>query len=182
VVAAWRTPAAFVWQNQFVFTAPDEGSIHCLSLQDGSLLWKAAQADDDAYVAGVLAGKVLIVGKQACRALDLVDGKEVWQLETGTPSGRGVARGDLYYLPLKEAIKEKAPAVYTIDVRRGVTLGRSMVVRRDGLQQCVAAAGVSAFLASSIPARKELPGNLFFWRDEVISQTATSLTAFGKGK
>jgi outer membrane protein assembly factor BamB len=144
-----------VGQGRVVFTAPDEPSVHCLSLRDGSLLWKAERATDDLYVAGVVAGRVLLVGRQACRALDLANGKQLWRLDTGLPSGRGVAVGGVYYLPVREAGKEKEPAVYAIDVARGVVVTRAR------------------------PPGKEAPGNLLFGpRGEVVSQTATAVTAY----
>jgi outer membrane protein assembly factor BamB len=154
VAAEWKAPATIVAQGRVVFTAPDEPSVHCLNLRDGSLLWKAGRTEDDLYLAGVVGGKVLLVGKQACRALDLADGKELWQLDTGLPSGRGVAVGSVYYLPLKEAVLEEEPAVYAIDVERGT---------------------VRASL--SLP-RKEVPGNLLLWRGDVLAQTATAVTAY----
>jgi hypothetical protein len=154
VAAEWKAPATIVERGRVVFTAPDEPSVHCLSLRDGSLLWKAGRTEDDLYLAGVVGGKVLIVGRQACRALDLADGKQVWQLDTGLPSGRGVAVGPVYYLPLKEAVLEEEPAVYAIDVEHGT---------------------VRASLA--LP-RKDVPGNLLLWRDEVLGQTATAVTAY----
>jgi outer membrane protein assembly factor BamB len=153
VVAEWRTPLLCVQDDTVVFTAPDEASVHCLRLRDGRLLWRADQVQDDLYVAGVVAGRVLMVGRQACRALDPADGKQVWRLETGTPSGRGVAAGGVYYLPLKGTSEEKGPAVCAIDVGRGAVRGR-------------AAAG------------KEAPGNLLLWHGKVFSQTATGVAGY----
>jgi outer membrane protein assembly factor BamB len=154
--AEWKAPVTVIHGGRIVFTAPDEASVHCLNLRDGSLCWKVERADDDVYLAGVVADRVLVVGKQSCRALDLADGKQLWQVETGLPSGRGVAGGDVYYLPLKEAGKEKEPVVTAIDVRRGTV-------------QALA----------SWP-RKEVPGNLLFADGQVFSQTATAVTAYPK--
>jgi hypothetical protein len=101
---------------------------------------------------------VLVVGKQACRALDLADGKQLWQVETGLPSGRGVASGDIYYLPLKEAARGKEPAIYAIDLRKGVIRVR-------------------------VPSpRKEVPGNLLLGHGEVFAQTVTAVTAYPNRK
>ncbi|HEY7156882.1 MAG TPA: PQQ-binding-like beta-propeller repeat protein [Gemmataceae bacterium] len=158
ITAEWQAPVTVVQGSKVLFTAPDCPSIHCLSLRGGSPLWEADRANDDLYVAGVFAGKVLVVGKQACRALDLADGKELWQVETGLPSGRGVANGDIYYLPLKEAARGKEPAIYALDLRKGVIRAR-------------------------IPSpRKEVPGNLLLWHGEAFAQTVTAVTAYPKRK
>jgi outer membrane protein assembly factor BamB len=158
ITAEWQAPVTVVQGSKVLFTAPDCPSIHCLSLRGGSPLWEADRANDDLYVAGVFAGKVLVVGKQACRALDLADGKQLWQVETGLPSGRGVANGDIYYLPLKEAARGKEPAIYALDLRKGVIRAR-------------------------IPSpRKEVPGNLLLWHGEAFAQTVTAVTAYPKRK
>jgi outer membrane protein assembly factor BamB len=158
VTAEW--PAAFtaVAGGRVVFAAPDEPSVHCLALRDGAPLWKAARAEDDLYVAGVFADRVLVVGKRFCRALALADGKQLWRVETGLPSGRGVAAGAVYYLPLKAAAGGKGPTVWGLDVRKGAVVART-----------------------ALP-REEAPGNLLLWRGEVLTQSATSLTAWRERK
>jgi outer membrane protein assembly factor BamB len=150
---AWAAAAPLVTGGRVVFTAPDGPSVHCLSLRDGSLLWKAPRAEGDLYVAGVSHGKVLLVGRQTCRALDLADGKPLWQTAAGLPSGLGVLGDGVYYLPLKATAGDKQPALCTIDLKSGR-------VQTQGL-----------------PA-KETPGNLLFYQDLVLSQTATALTAY----
>jgi outer membrane protein assembly factor BamB len=154
VVAEWMVPATVVQAGRVLFAAPDGRSIHCLSLRDGSLLWKVPPVEEDRYVAGVVGGKVLVVGKQSCRALDLVDGKQLWQLDTGLAGGQGVAVGNVYYLPLREAGRDDEPAVYAIDVDAG------------GVQ------------ARTPWPRKEVPGNLLFRDGDVISQTAAAVAAY----
>jgi outer membrane protein assembly factor BamB len=154
VTAEW--PAAFtaVAGGRVVFAAPDEPSVHCLALRDGTPLWKVPRGEDDLYVAGVLADRVLIVGKRHCRALALADGKPVWRVETGLPSGRGVAAGDVYYLPLKAPAGGKGPAVWGLEVRKGTVVARHAA------------------------PRDEPPGNLLLWRGELLAQTATAVTAY----
>ena len=156
--AEWQAPVTVVQQGRILFTAPDEPSIHCLSLRDGSLLWRTHREDDDLYVAGVFAGRVLVVGKQACRALALTDGKQLWRVETGLPSGQGVGSGRMYYLPLKEAAATKGPAIYAIDIRKGVIRVRIA------------------------PPKKEMPGNLLLGQGEVFAQTATAITTYSARK
>jgi outer membrane protein assembly factor BamB len=154
VVAEWMVPATVIQAGRVLFAAPDGRSIHCLSLRDGSLLWKVPPVEEDRYVAGVVNGKVLVVGKQSCRALDLADGKQLWQLETGLPGGHGVAVGNVYYLPLREAGRDDEPAIYAIDVDRGIVQARTPW------------------------PRKEVPGNLLLRDGDVLSQTAGAVTAY----
>jgi outer membrane protein assembly factor BamB len=154
VTAEWPAAFAAVAGGRVVFAAPDEPSVHCLALRDGTPLWKAARGEDDLYVAGVLADRVLVVGKRSCRALALADGKPVWRVETGLPSGRGVAAGDVYFLPLKAPAGGKGPAVWGLDVRKGTVVARHAT------------------------PRDEPPGNLLLWRGELLTQTATAVTAY----
>lgn len=150
----WKVTTPVIEGGKVLFTAPDDPSVHCLNLCDGSPRWKVKRAETDLYLAGVYRDKVLIVGKQDCRALRLSDGKEVWKIETGVPSGQGVACAGVYYLPLKFAAQEKKPAVYALDMEKGVVRGRH------------------------VSPRHEEPGNLLFCEGDVLSQTATTLTAY----
>jgi outer membrane protein assembly factor BamB len=149
----WRNTAPILADGKVVFTAPDEGSVHCLNLRDGALVWRKARHADDLYLAGVHGQAVFVVGKSACRALDLASGKELWKLDTGVPSGMGAASGDRYYLPLRSAVESKGPAVCVLDVAKG---------------------RVAGFVA----AGKEAPGNLVFHGGQLISQGPTTITAY----
>ena len=139
--------APIIQDGKVIFTAPDGNAIHCLNLQDGNSIWQADRRDD-LYLAGVFQGKVLLVGKNMCRALSLADGKhQLWQVETGMPSGQGVASGPHYYLPLKKG------AVAVIDMEKGI-------------------------VTTSPAPKDATPGNLLFYEGDVISQTETSVTAY----
>src|SRR5262249_24924248 len=128
-------------------------SVHCLSLRTGELLWKQKRADD-LYLAGVHNSKVLLVGKSACRALNLADGKQLWRTETGLPSGQGVADDNVYYLPLRAGAQSREPEVCPLDIDKGT------------------------ILAHTRSHRQEVPGNLLFFDSLVLSQTATHITAY----
>ena len=149
----WKNSAPLIADGKVVVTAPDANSIQCLNLRDGSLVWSKAWTDNDAYVAGVYQGKVVIVGNQSCRALNLADGNQAWTTTTGLPSGQGVAAGKLYYLPLRSGQGE-GPCICTLDLENGKITGR---------------------IASP---RNEVPGNLIAYQGFVISQTATKVAAF----
>ena len=77
----WRPSAPIIQNGKVVFTAfdGDGEALHCLNLRDGRLLWHIKREDDDLYLAGVFGPRVLIVGKSYARALNLDDGKELWQ-------------------------------------------------------------------------------------------------------
>jgi outer membrane protein assembly factor BamB len=154
----WKAAAPLVHAGRVVFTAPDTAALHCLDLRTGTLLWKADRTEDDLYVAGLFKGKVLIVGKQSCRALRLADGKLLWTVETGPPSGQGAAVADHYYLPLKSALPAKEPAVCVLDLENGTVQARLAAPRGDAL------------------------GNLAVCGDEVLGQGIVNLTAYGRAK
>ncbi len=97
----WKVSAPVIQEGKVVFTAPDANAVHCLNMRDGSLLWKVGKAEEDLYMGGVFNGKVLIVGKKMCRALSLKDGSVAWSVDTGMPSGQGIASDNVYYLPLR---------------------------------------------------------------------------------
>jgi outer membrane protein assembly factor BamB len=151
----WRTSAPAVVNGRIVFTAHDSTSVQCLRLTDGELLWEVPRAESDLFMAGVYNGKVLVVGKEKIRALDLMNnGKVVWETAVGLASGQGSATKDHYYLPLKRGIDSKEPLVCAIDINTGR-------------------------IVSQTKARKgDAPGNLVFFEGDVFSQSAMTVSAF----
>jgi outer membrane protein assembly factor BamB len=148
----WKYSSPVVQDGKVVFTAPDGNAVHCLNVRDGDPIWQAERRDD-LYLAGVFNGKVVLVGKNSCRALSLADGKkQIWQTDTGVPSGMGVASGSSYYLPLRKG------EICKIDLERG-TLTRSPVPKNDR-------------------GEAEAPGNLLFYNGDVVSQTETAVTCY----
>jgi outer membrane protein assembly factor BamB len=161
----WKMSAPIIEEGKVVFTAPDGGAIHCLNLRDGNPLWQAERRDD-LYLAGVFSGKhpavsgagipagvsdgkVVLVGKNTCRAISLADGKkELWQVETGLPSGMGAACGNHYYLPLKKG------EVCKIDLDKGVVEAHSPSLKNEVL------------------------GNLLFYDGQMISQNESVVTCY----
>jgi outer membrane protein assembly factor BamB len=158
LIAMWKAPGTWIQDGRVVFAAPDAASIHCLDVRDGSLRWKVERTEDDLYVAGVFSGKVLVVGQHACRALNLADGKQAWQLETGLPSGLGTAEGGIYYLPLRSVGRDHEPAVFALDVARGAIAARTYAPRRD------------------------VPGNLLLANGQVFAHTGTAVIAYEGAK
>src|SRR5206468_2083023 len=100
----WKVTAPIIVDGKVVFAAPDSSEVICLSLRDGTVpLWRVKRTDDDYYLGGVQNGRVLLVGKNRVRALSLSKGEQVWSVDTGMPSGLGVASDNLYYVPLASA-------------------------------------------------------------------------------
>ena len=115
--------------------------------------------DDDVYLGGVIAGRVLVVGKKDVRALALADGKEAWKVPTGMPTGRGAASDNVYYLPLKETAGKTGPEVVAIDVAKGRAIAHTHARR-------------------AAHRHRQVPGNITFSDGLMISQSATELVAY----
>jgi outer membrane protein assembly factor BamB len=154
--AHWHFTAPVIHDGLVVFTAPDSGSVHCVRLRDGSRVWAHKRQDEDLFLGGVSGDKVLIVGRKGCRALSLADGQTAWTLETGLPSGQGALARNLYYLPLQESAQRQGPEICVIDLTRG-----------------------QVFAHDRSP-RKEVLGNLIFYRESLFSQAAQEVTAYSR--
>jgi outer membrane protein assembly factor BamB len=154
--SAWKACAPIIAGGRVVFTAPDGDGVECLRLADGEPLWKSPRGEDDLFVAGVFAGRVLVVGRTACRALSLEDGRSVWQRASSLPAGQGVAgsSGRVYYLPLADG---SIQALDLEDPRSSVRIEGRPAGGGDG---------------------KEALGNLVFHRGVLWSQGAGRLTAY----
>src|SRR5262249_52313806 len=154
ITSNWLATPPVISEGKVVFTAPDGNAVHCINLRDGSRVWKNPRKEGDLYFAGVFAGKALIIGKNYARAINLADGAELFTLETGVPSGVGIASKDVYYLPLTKAAKTSEPEICLIDVQGGF---------------------VKAHTRSR---KKEVPGNLLFYEGEVLSQGLTHVASY----
>jgi outer membrane protein assembly factor BamB len=150
----WKMTPPVVADGKVVFTAPDARTLTCLDLKDGKYLWSKNRTEDELYLGGVFEGKVLVVGRKNTRALNLQNGETLWNVETGSPSGVGVCSENVYYVPLKESAQYKEPGIAAIDVTKGLLIGTTR--SRD----------------------KDVPGNLVFFDDAVLSQTPTEVAAY----
>lgn len=150
----WAAAAPLLHAGEVVFTAPDSLSIHCINLRDGSPRWRSPRKVTDLYLAAVGQGKVLVVGKQTCRALGLTDGQLLWEQPTGSPAGLGALTGSAYCLPLNAMPLGSQPSIRVIDPNTGHCRDSIMLARDVSL------------------------GNLLFHGDMVLSQSATQITAY----
>jgi len=150
----WKVSAPVITDGKVIFTAFDASGLHCLNLRDGSEIWKTNKSDDDLYLGGVHKGKVILVGKKFCRAVDVNTGKEDWKTQTGTPSGMGVIADNIFFLPLKAGEGKGEPEVCQINIDKG------------------------NILAHTKSRNKEVPGNLLFYDGDVLSQSLDEVAAY----
>ncbi len=150
----WKMTPPVIQDGKVIFTAPDSRSITCLDLKEGTRLWSRVRSDDELYMGGVYQGKAIVVGRRNVRGLDLKTGQIAWSAEVGLPSGTGAASNDIYYVPLKESTQHREPGIAAIDVKTGVVLGTTR------------------------SPKKEVPGNLAFFQNSVLSQTPTEVAIF----
>ena len=158
----------------------DSRDIHCVDLETGQALWRTPR-EDALYIGSVKSGHVILVGRAETRALAFDDGKELWSVSVGAPSGRGVPIDDHYLIPLKSG------RIASIDTRTGRDTNGTQFPHRIPrlLEDDVQADRVSRGEDVS-PTRKDtrnrtswpIPGNLVVHADQVLSLGAQSLVAF----
>jgi len=156
----WRSPAPVVSGGAVVVAPPDDDSLSCLDLKTGEMKWKEPRREGDLYLAGVFDGRVLVVGKRTCRAHNLSDGKLLWTVDAGLPSGQGAAAGGVYYLPLREAAATKQPEVCGIDLAKGKIFAHAPLN------------------APAVDRKTDALGNLLFSDGVMVSQTTTEVVAY----
>jgi outer membrane protein assembly factor BamB len=153
-----QVSAPVICQGKVVLASPDSPAVQCIRISDGEVLWKVERTADDLFFAGVHHDKVLLVGRQTCRALSLADGKELWQTEVGVPTGQGVFVGDSYVLPVKGDVPAKAARVVSVDLKTG-----------------------QAKKWADLPGQATA-GNLLLVDGRVIAQNATTIASWAAGK
>ena len=147
----WRDACPIVADGRVLLTPSESDALHCVDLRTGSLRWKVPRGES-LYVAGIVAGRALVVGGRGVDALAMEDGTSCWKkpasLAPATVSGRGILTASRLFVPLD------TPEVVEIDLADGGIVGRSPA--RGGV----------------------IPGNLLAYRGEVISQGLDSLDVF----
>lgn len=163
----WVDGTPTLADGRVVVCPRESDELHCLDLRSGRLVWKRPRKQG-LYVAGIVDGRVIVVGGRGVEAVSLASGEAAWKeavpLKTASPCGRGCIVGGRLLLPTD------APEVIEIDLADGRILGRS--TGRGGQ-----AGGVGGQHAMA-GGRGVLPGNLIAYRGEVISQTASSLDVY----
>ncbi len=103
-----------------------EGGFFSLDLYTGAELWKIPNREPWRYVGGIFENAVLLVGDRQLFAMDLQEGKTLWDsptiLEDGAKvSGRGTRNQGSYFLPTTNQ------EMVQIDIRNGKILSRHRV-------------------------------------------------------
>jgi outer membrane protein assembly factor BamB len=145
----WMDSTPLIADGKVIITPRDSDRLYCLDLIDGHEHWQMSR-EDWMYVACVIDGRVVLVGREGLGAVQLADGTAIdslaeIQLE---PTGRGVRVGSLYCVPTATG------EIATIDLRSGHLLARSK-------------------LAGNV-----VPGNLVAGTGAIVSQSAGELIGF----
>ena len=146
-----REAAPVIAGGRVLLTPPDSDRLICLDLRDGTRVWPHS-VDGGVEVAGVVDGRVIVVGPRAVEALALEGGHQLWRTAWsdlgGQPSGRGIVTPERLLLPLDSAeVVELGLADGTVITRNG---------SRGGV----------------------IPGNLIACRGEILSRGLDSLDVF----
>ncbi|MFM8803186.1 MAG: PQQ-binding-like beta-propeller repeat protein, partial [Planctomycetia bacterium] len=147
----WLDSAPILAGGRILLAPAESQELLCLDLRRGDVVWRLPRKDR-LYVAGVVDGRAIVVGRRGVGALDPATGRGRGQrsrgAEHGGTSGRGILTTNRFFLPLD------TPEVLEIDLADGRTVSRS-AARGDAV-----------------------PGNLLAYRGEVISQGADWLDVF----
>ena len=102
-MSGWLDATATIADGSVILTPVESQQLHCLNLLTGKARWSPIPRDEMLFVACVHEGTIILVGKNALRAIRLADGKPAWtsdlKLEGEVASGRGYYSGRHYYLP-----------------------------------------------------------------------------------
>lgn len=171
----WRAAAPIISEGRVVFAAFDSDAIYCLDLHSGDVLWKESQKPGDLYIGGLMNGKIIIVGKDSMRAIQLKgnprevrgsDSREdvvyAWRdLTIPLPAGHGAPCKDgTYYLPVVSSPDDPNSQVWAIDTEKGEVVAKAAYRKKD------------------LSEGKPMLGNLIFHENQLYSQSATEVTAF----
>lgn len=96
---SFLSPPVISGRKVFVLQ-PESTELRVFDLHSGSPLWKIPREDAE-YLGGVADDRLLIVGRQHCRAVAVETGETIWQHFFGMPSGRGLMTDGEYLLPLQ---------------------------------------------------------------------------------
>ncbi|MCA8989188.1 MAG: PQQ-binding-like beta-propeller repeat protein, partial [Planctomycetaceae bacterium] len=116
---SWQECVAISTGDLILHTPLDSQDLFALDRQTGEVRWVIPR-QDGLFVEVGPTGEIFIVGSRQIRCFDIL-GNDLWQhdLLTSIPSGRGVLRGHVYHLPLKNR------DLLSLDVKTGTALAAS---------------------------------------------------------
>ena len=153
LAAQWSPSAPIISGSVVVYTPPEEPVVLALNALDGKRLWEKPK-ENWLYLAGVFDDRVILVGRSEIGAFALATGKSIWTSPLGDearPSGRGLAVGDLFYVPLSTG------ELRTIDLKHGQTVSQTYA-----------------------PAKHPPLGNLAMHRGKLVALGPHGLVGFGQ--
>gem|GEM_PF-3058756 len=170
-----------IWQDSIVYLPRQGGVVHCVDLQTGLRRW-ANNREDAKYVGAVTDEVVVLIGAEQARGLHRKTGKTLWTTKLGAISGRGVAIGSKYVVPLKSGgVANVDMATGRLDrFERSLTAQTQTSVTNDDVRPDVADDLRQFGLAPLGISAEVRPGNLIAHRDTVISLGPCYLTMFSQ--
>jgi outer membrane protein assembly factor BamB len=150
----WLDATVTIADGCVILTPPESKQLHCLDLLTGKAKWSPISRDNMLLVACVHQGKIILIGKNSLRAINLADGKPAqdWasggelKLDGEVAVGRGYYSDSFYYLPVS------GQQICKIDLNGGSIAGRTQT-------------------------EVEL-GNLVCYKDQLISVSPQSVASF----
>jgi outer membrane protein assembly factor BamB len=151
----WIDATATIADGAVILTPVESQELHCLDVLTGKAKWPPQPRDDMLFVACVHKGRIVLVGKDKVKAVNLSDGQAAWKEplalknengDTSLAAGRGFYTDKFYYLPLAGGQLVK------IDLEEGTIISR---------------------------AKTEIDlGNVVCYKDQLISQSAQHVASF----
>ena len=167
----WVEPQVVIQNGRIIFTPPETSRIMCLDLLTGESRWDQLRAADR-YVAGIYKDQAIIVSNTAVHALNLSDGMPGWGSEV-------LLNGRSFESKEREGATTSEPSGAR---GREMLAGKSI---RDGQFLYVPTTGQRVLkidleagkLVDSAKVEQPL-GNLFAFKNRLISVGATRITAY----
>lgn len=95
----WQRVGLVRDDSRVYLVSPESSLLHAVDVASGELVWQQPR-QDGLYLAGLIAGKLIVVGQKTLKGLDPATGNTVWQHAIESPSGSGCRQGGNYLLPL----------------------------------------------------------------------------------
>lgn len=144
----WSQTPPILAAGRVISTPLESQILVCLDQFTGKELWQKPRGRGT-YLAGVVDGKVLVVGRESLMALDAATGTPAWgPITTPIASGRGIVAGGRYVLPLTNEL-------WSVDLKDGKQIEKTY-----------------------LPSRMAPLGNLGMHRGMLLSLGPSGLTAF----
>jgi len=148
----WQRAGLARDESRVYLASPESAFLHAIDATSGELVWRQPR-QDGVFLAGLVSGKLLVVGLTTIKGLDPSTGNVDWQLEIERPSGCGCIQAGNYLLPLRTG------QVLLIEAATGKIL-RGAHGDQQALGNLIEANGV---LVSLTPKKLEVYGS---WESE----------------